>query len=486
MSSLVDDEEDDYQIRVEDEEGKNEVRVKLTRTGLTIHKLIVRSDRLRAPNDCRDVVCGPERADGFKLEGRKFMNQIVGRYTNRLPAGRQLAHDLDHRAENQIEIKLEENESFDQELQFHPGSSSANCLHGGPDGYDLRDFERVSDDSPIVQRFQSISQHGLISRSPPSSSPQPDGAYGSNSSRLAYYHLHSPDGDQGFPEAIDILATISLQISPTNSPAESTGVDPSDHRELVRIARLGFSLRAKISEPDDGHHHLDRPVNKTPPGRGTPINLTWHTGYLLNDYRADPVDSDGIRFHKLWIQTDHFLDVDRCQLPTGLIKPNRALGIRFSRDTIDKIPTRDTDLKPIQDTMPESGFDHCFLFSGPSDDYDTPKVILQSPKDDVRLVFYSNQSAVQCYSANYFDGKGSRKQLHSNPTNSQGGYQKQEAIYLEFQEPSGVCTNVELQQNLKAHGNMLKYNHDSGRGISNTILYPHKVYSNWFMIDIFV
>ncbi|KAH9459672.1 hypothetical protein Pst134EB_007902 [Puccinia striiformis f. sp. tritici] len=129
------------------------------------------------------------------------------------------------------------------------------------------------------------------------------------------------------------------------------------------------------------------------------------------------------------------------------------------------------------------------------DNSKVPKAILRSPKDDLILVFYSNQTAVQCYSANYFNGLGSRKELHrrSTSTENSGGYKKQEAIYLEFQEPSSLCTNLTLQKNLKSylnsddHGQHQQSEEKSQTTtVTNTILYPNQVYSNWFFIDIFI
>jgi hypothetical protein len=168
--------------------------------------------------------------------------------------------------------------------------------------------------------------------------------------------------------------------------------------------------------------------------------------------------------------------------------------------------------------------DHCFLFRSSNgkggDSLKDPKAILRSPKDDLVLSFYTNQTAVQCYSANYFDGLGSRKDLHRRSSGEpQGGYKKQgmytfyqwsscwltsltnilfvlyifvEAIYLEFQGPSSLCTNVALQKNLKLlindedHQHLEQGDTSQTTATSNTFLYPNQVYSNWFFIDIFV
>lgn len=62
-----------------------------------------------------------------------------------------------------------------------------------------------------------------------------------------------------------------------------------------------------------------------------------------------------------------------------------------------------------------------------------------------------------------------------------------EAIYLEFQAPSSLCANSTLQQNLKSmmkNADNLQEREDETT--TNTFLYPNQVYSNWFLIDIFV
>ncbi|KAA1090441.1 hypothetical protein PGT21_001312 [Puccinia graminis f. sp. tritici] len=445
-----------YQLSVQDDTTDRKLTLDLTRTGLTMHKLTIGSGRFPA----RDVLCGPESSSSFKIEGRKFMNQVVGRFTNRLPAGKSYIIDSSREeGGKRIAIDLDENEPFQD--------GRGNCLHSGQNGYDLREFEPVGADSKIVQEFRSTNTEPANSEpvSPPSLS-----------SSSAHFHLHSPSGDQGFPEAIDILATVTLELFPV--PKDTDLTIPSETGPKSRIGRASFSLRAKLSDPEEVARR----------DSGTPINLTWHTGYILNDFRGEPSDSNGIQQHKLWINSDHHLAVHQSQLPTGEIQPNKALGIDFSTPEA---------IRSIGEIMPPSGFDQCFIFKNTTGDEvnntKNPKAILRSPKDDLILVFYSNQTAVQCYSANYFDGIGSRKELHRRTPGEQGagGYKRQEAIYLEFQEPSSLCTNLNLQNNLKAwvdagDHRLRKEENKSPTKITNTILYPNQVYSNWFFIDIFI
>ncbi|KAH9469440.1 hypothetical protein Pst134EA_006729 [Puccinia striiformis f. sp. tritici] len=310
-----------YQLSVQDESTGRKLTLELTRTGLTMHKLLVESSEFPT----RDVLCGPESSSSFKTEGRKFMNQIVGRYANRLPAGKSILIDSSRLEGKDIELNLDENEPIE--------GGRGNCLHSGYDGYDLREFERVDDDSSIVQEFRSTNTEETTTANE---------EFMVSSS--AYYHLHSPSGDQGLPEAIDILANVTLELSPATEGLTQT--IPSKTGPKTRIGRARFSLKAKLSDPEE--------VAKR--NAGTPINLTWHTGYILNDFREEPSDPDGIHQHKLWINSDRHLAVHESQLPTGEIHSNEALGIDFS--TPD--PFSEEGIKPIGETMPSGGFGKSF------------------------------------------------------------------------------------------------------------------------------
>ncbi|POW20400.1 hypothetical protein PSHT_03562 [Puccinia striiformis] len=476
-----------YQLSVQDESTGRKLTLELTRTGLTMHKLLVESSEFPT----RDVLCGPESSSSFKTEGRKFMNQIVGRYANRLPAGKSILIDSSRLEGKDIELNLDENEPIE--------GGRGNCLHSGYDGYDLREFERVDDDSSIVREFRSTNTEETTANEE------------FTVSSSAYYHLHSPSGDQGLPEAIDILANVTLELSPATEG-------------LLRPFRAKPDPKPGLEERDSASKQSCRTQRRwlkgTPAHRLTSPGTRDISSTILEKSRVTRMEfintncgSTSVFFSlqhscTFWMessfccvslpehsQSDRHLAVHESQLPTGEIHSNEALGIDFS--TPD--PFSEEGIKPIGETMPSGGFDQCFLFkssiSERGDNSKVPKAILRSPKDDLILVFYSNQTAVQCYSANYFNGLGSRKELHrrSTSTENSGGYKKQEAIYLEFQEPSSLCTNLTLQKNLKSylksddHGqHQQPEEKNQTTTVTNTILYPNQVYSNWFFIDIFI
>lgn len=102
ISALSD---DNYQLCAHDDSTGRRLTLLLTRTGLTMHKLTVESGQFPA----RDVLCGPESSSSFKMEGRKFMNQVVGRYANRLPAGKIHLVDSSREASKKMELNLDQN-----------------------------------------------------------------------------------------------------------------------------------------------------------------------------------------------------------------------------------------------------------------------------------------------------------------------------------------------------------------------------------------
>ncbi|KAG0147149.1 hypothetical protein CROQUDRAFT_43371 [Cronartium quercuum f. sp. fusiforme G11] len=360
-------------LQVQDTHGRK-LSLELLSRGLTVHRLLVERPGFGA----RDLVCGPEYATEYEQEGRTFKNQVVGRYTNRLAAG---PSSIETRDGGKITLNLESNDR------------GKNYLHGGFNGYDLRDFESISPNSAIVKTFQKAS-----------GSQNHSNSNMDDKTHILYFHLHSPAGDQGFPETIDLLATVTLKAHSDDLPSQ---VLTTSHSHL---GRLEFSLQAMICESLDDTQHIS--------SRGTPLNLTWHIGYILNSFDELQGDEGGINQYKLGINADQYVETDEEHLPTGNIKKTSEIG--FDLSTGDLVTG--VGIEVIGKHIPKNGFDHCLIFKDIKNT-DCVKASLRSPTDDVILNFRTNQTAVQCYSSNYFDGTGSRKklhQIHSRPR----GYEK--------------------------------------------------------------
>ena len=181
-----------------------------------------------------------------------YLGSVVGRYANRI-----------HRARFTLEGR---------EVQL-AANEGPNQLHGGPDGFHRRRWRVVHHDRTLLQ--------------------------------LA---LHSPDGDQGFPGALDALVTYAI-------------AGPG-------MVALHFEAT------------VDRPC---------PVNLTSHAYFNLDG----PEARSTIAQHRLAIRAQHVLSVDDALIPTGELLP--VAGTPF-------------DLRSPREIGPQR-FDHCFALdegSGPA------------------------------------------------------------------------------------------------------------------------
>jgi aldose 1-epimerase len=109
------------------------------------------------------VVLGHPQISDYHQTPKGYLGAIVGRYANRIAGG---TLPIDGRV---------------HQLKTNEGP---NTLHGGPEGFDTRRWE-------------------VMQRTPTS----------------ATFHLHSPDGDQGFPGAVTPPPTASPP--PTTAPLTS-------------------------------------------------------------------------------------------------------------------------------------------------------------------------------------------------------------------------------------------------------------------------
>lgn len=83
------------------------VSIIVSTTGLTIHNLLVKPPE----GPTRDLVCGPDDIHDYSSKGRRFLNQVIGRYTNRLAVNDQSKVKT---ADGQtIKLDLEGNGEFD-------------------------------------------------------------------------------------------------------------------------------------------------------------------------------------------------------------------------------------------------------------------------------------------------------------------------------------------------------------------------------------
>ncbi|CAG7655644.1 aldose epimerase family protein [Actinacidiphila bryophytorum] len=235
-----------------------------------------------------------------------YFGALVGRYANRIGGARFL---------------------LDGSLHRLPANDRGHTLHGGPDGFHHRLWE---------------------------AQPLP-GAL-----RLT---LHSPDGDMGFPGALDVSATYAL------------GEDGT----------LALDFEARTD-------------------RTTVVNLTNHAYFNLAGTPAagGGADASGaILRHMLRIDADGFLPVSTESIPWG--PEQRVAGTPFDftrpRALGDGLRAPDPQVKSAD------GYDHCWVLRKAADPA-VPRTaaVLHDPDSGRTLEVRTTEPGIQVYTANQLDG----------------------------------------------------------------------------------
>lgn len=223
-----------------------------------------------------------------------FFGAVVGRYANRIGGA---AFTLDGR-----EHRLVANEG-------------ANQLHGGPDGFDRRAW-RVVEHSPMLLRLA----------------------------------LHSPDGDQGYPGAMD--AEVTYRIAPDN---------------------LGVTLQFSA--------HATAPC---------PVSLTSHPYFNL-DGGVAPVLG-----HRLQVAAAQMLPVRPDMIPTGELAA--VDGTPFDLRT----PRRIGDgLGQGEQQRLGSGYDHCYALDPEAARGERAAAVLTASDGRLSMGLFTNYPGLQVCSGNY-------------------------------------------------------------------------------------
>ena len=223
-----------------------------------------------------------------------FFGAVVGRYANRIGGARFTLDDREHR--------LIANEG-------------ANQLHGGPDGFDRRPWQLL-DNSPLHLRLG----------------------------------LHSPDGDQGYPGAVDVEVEYRL--------------DP-----LRAWVDLHFSART------------------TAP---CPVSLTSHPYFNLDGTETPVLD------HRLQVAACEMLPVRPDMIPTGEVAP--VAGTAFDL----RQPRRIGDgLGQGEQQQLGSGYDHCFALDEAAARGDTAAAVLTASDGRLVMQLFTDYPGLQVCSGNH-------------------------------------------------------------------------------------
>ena len=184
------------------------------------------------------------------------------------------------------------------------------------------------------------------------------------------FTLRSPDGDEGFPGALDV--TVVYRLTAEN--------------EL----RIDYEART------------DKP---------TVLNLTNHAYWNLAGAR-----SGTILGHRLMLAADKYVAIDDQAIPSGQLSPVAGTPLDFT--TPHTIGERLAELKQ---GPPPGGYDHCYVLRGQDG-----KLALAARVEDLQsgrvMEVLTTEPGIQLYTANYLDG---------GPVN--GGFVQHAALCLETQ-----------------------------------------------------
>lgn len=262
-----------------------------------------------------EVVLGYEDAAGYE-NGTAAIGAIVGRNANRIGGACVTINGIDY--------KLAENDG-------------KNNLHSGPDVYQKRMWRVVENGDDHVT-----------------------------------FLLHSPDGDQGYPGALVMKVTYSL-----------------DEENTLMI-----------------HYEAE-------PDQDTIINMTNHSYFNLNGHKSGDVLN-----HTLWLNADAFTPADATSIPTGEIRSVEGTPMDFRTDkTIGK--DIGVDYEPL---VFGKGYDHNWVLKNEGEFDKVAEVA--GDESGIHMSVLTDLPGVQIYTANFLDGVKGR---------DGAVYEMRDAICLETQ-----------------------------------------------------
>jgi len=346
--------------------------------------LFVRSINVVADGKTHDIVVNPfDPKENGKSRG--WLNPVVGRYTNRVPA-KTLSVERKGVTANVTPIATE---------------SPTVSLHGGPKGFDIAIWEHIPTDSATLY---SPAELGAL----------PSGA-------AAIFRHVSPDGDEGYPGKLTTEVLFAL-VPPTAGKSSQLG-------SLLLIYR--YKVEGANGAPTV-----------------TPVNLTHHWGFNLDASLTKPGElTTDVKTQLLTIKADNTLELDSVGLATGKLSPTAGtsyehndtpIGHNFPSKGYDEFylinpvapagaqPTR----LPLQNLAQTNYVQSLVAAPVP----DTHPVILRSTKTGLKLGFESNQAGVQLWTSNSLDGSGTRKEIHGGSADG-SGYTAHAGAFLEFHDP---------------------------------------------------
>lgn len=245
-----------------------------------------------------DVILGYDAPSGYEGPSMTYLGSTVGRNANRI-------------AKSAF--------SLNGKHYTLPQCDGENNLHSGPDSYAFRIWE-----------VKAATENSIT------------------------FFLHSPDGDQGFPGALDLDVTYTLT------------------EDAVRIDYLGTADQDTI------------------------INLTHHSAFNLNGHASGLVTE-----HLLWVDADTFVPIDSQCIPTGQLQNVADTPMDFRQE---KAVGRDIDA-PHEALQFTQGYDHNWCLN--SGEAFAKAAALRSDSSGLTMEVYTDLPGLQIFSCNdLFDEPG--------------------------------------------------------------------------------
>lgn len=273
--------------------NQNGMMIGVTDLGATLHAVLVPD---RDGNLC-DVVLGYDDAQGYENGNGTFFGATVGRNANRIAGGKFTL--------NGKEYHLDKN-------------NGDNNLHSGLDFYSFRVWDVKEETENRIT-----------------------------------FSLHRPDGDQGYPGALDIDVTYTLTED-----------------NAVKIDYYAV------------------------PDQDTIVNLTNHSYFnLAGDASGDVLEQE------IWLDADAFTRADAASIPTGEILSVEGTPMDFRvKKAIGKEIEADYEALNLG-----NGYDHNWILKN---DGEVLKVAeLSSEQTGISMEVYTDLPGVQIYTANFLENE---------------------------------------------------------------------------------
>jgi len=267
-----------------------------------------------------DIALGYNDVERYGMAGDPNFGAVVGRFGNRIDGGK---FTLDGKT---YELPINE-------------TNNNNQLHGGKKGF-----------GELVWDVDVVSE---------------------NTIQLS---LHSPDGDMGYPGALDVKVEYVL--------TDENGLE--------------VSYRAVTDAP-------------------TVLNLTQHTYFnLLGEGKGNILD------HELMMKADHFIPIDERSIPTGEMATVNGTPMDFT--TPAKIGSRVND--DFEQLVVGNGYDHCWVINREGDGLKLCATVYCEETGRVMEVL-TTEPGVQLYIGNFLNG--------SQVGKSGAAYERRTGLCLETQ-----------------------------------------------------